>query len=249
MDLRATGNSGADKARNVREMFGSIAHRYDFLNHLLSGNIDRLWRRRCLREVAARIGTNNPTILDVGCGTADLSLTFSRLGRVVGCDFCHPMLKIGMEKVARRQVLHPVTLVGGDALHLPFGDQSFDAVVSAFCLRNLADMRTGLKEMYRVLRPGGVVGILDFGMPEDRLLAGAYRFYFQRILPKIGALLSGVRGPYQYLPDSVESFAAPAELRQLLEEVGFVRPENQALSAGIAILLLGRVHQGVACRH
>jgi len=247
MEPKRTNEADSEKGRNVREMFASIAHRYDFLNHFLSGNIDRLWRRKCLREVTARLRTTTPAILDVGCGTADLSLTFSGLGPVIGCDFCHPMLKIAMEKVATRDVAHPVTLVGGDAGRLPFVDDAFDIAVAAFCLRNLADIKTGLGEMRRILRPGGVLGILDFGMPKAPLLGVLYKTYFQRILPRIGALISGVKGPYQYLPDSVDAFATPAELCRLIGEAGFVRVVHQPLSAGIALLLLAQVGKKPAC--
>ncbi len=183
-------------------MFGAIAGRYDFLNHFLSANIDRRWRGICVREIQKRIPASPPRILDVGCGTADLSLAFARLGPVVGCDFCHPMLVIGAQKISKSP--HPsIALLGADALRLPFADASFDAVVSAFVLRNLSDMDLGLREMRRVLRPGGVMGFLEFGMPRIPLLGGLYRIYFLRILPKLGKMISGVDGPYGYLPSSV----------------------------------------------
>lgn len=231
------GGEERERALAVREMFGSIAGRYDLLNHLLSANIDRSWRRICVAEVERRLGRGAARTLDVGCGTADLSLEFAGLGPVVGCDFCHPMLRIGREKAARAVRPHPVELTEGDALQLPFGDGRFDAVVSAFVLRNLANLEAGLREMRRVLRVGGVVAVLDFGMPSETWWARLYRIYFTRVLPRIGRLVSGVAGPYSYLPDSVQSFPQPGELLRLLERCGFHRAHARLLTAGVAVLL------------
>jgi len=230
-----------DKARVVREMFGSIARRYDFLNHFLSANFDRRWRRACVREVARLCPVSCPRILDVGCGTADLAIACSRLGPVLGCDFSHPMVRLGLAKAAKSNRRHPVQLLEGDALRLPFRDAGFDAVVSAFVLRNLADISKGLSEMRRMLRPGGVLAILDFGLPDGALTGRAYRFYFTRVLPGLGRLISGVDGPYRYLPESVSSFPRPAELIGLLGKADFSETEYRSLSGGIAVLLLGRV--------
>jgi demethylmenaquinone methyltransferase / 2-methoxy-6-polyprenyl-1,4-benzoquinol methylase len=228
----------SEKSRTVREMFGSIAGRYDFLNHFLSANLDRRWRRACVREVAAKVHIPVPNILDVGCGTADLSISFSKLGPVVGCDFCHPMLRIGAQKIAQNVSDLPISLVGADALGLPFPDASFDIVVSAFVLRNLADIDRGLREMKRVLRPGGVIGILEFGMPRIPLLGTFYRWYFLRVLPKLGKLISGVDGPYGYLPASVQAFPPVEQLRERVAQAGFTKVESRLLSAGIAILVI-----------
>lgn len=229
----------SEKSRKIRDMFGSIAGRYDFLNHFLSAYVDRYWRRSCVRGVDIRLKVAVPRILDVGCGTADLSLAISRLGPVVGCDFCHPMLRIGADKIARRDVRSPISLLEADALMLPFADAAFDAVVSAFVLRNLADIDRGFREMKRVLRPGGVMGVLEFGMPSAPVLGRFYRFYFLRILPKLGKLISGVEGPYGYLPASVQSFPNAEALKERAELAGFCNVEYRLLTAGIAILLLG----------
>jgi demethylmenaquinone methyltransferase / 2-methoxy-6-polyprenyl-1,4-benzoquinol methylase len=228
------------KARAVREMFASIAGRYDFLNHLLSGNVDRLWRRAFVREVEQRLPAPHPQILDVGCGTADLSLAFSRLGSVVGCDFCHPMLTLGKRKVAMARNAHQVRLLAADALSLPFPDSSFGVVVSAFVVRNLANLEKGLGEMRRVLGEGGLLGILDFSLPPVPVFGPLYRYYFTKILPKIGRLLSGVEGPYSYLPESVRNFPPPERLRQLIAAAGFTQVECRFLTGGIAVLFLGR---------
>jgi demethylmenaquinone methyltransferase/2-methoxy-6-polyprenyl-1,4-benzoquinol methylase len=220
-------------------MFGAIAGRYDFLNHLLSANIDRRWRNACLQEIEKRVAVSCPRVLDVGCGTADLSLVFSRLGSVVGCDFSRPMLRVGATKISADGRRPPVSLLEADALVLPFAANSFDVAVSAFVLRNLADMNRGLREMRRVLRPGGIVGILDFGMPRIPLLAALYRFYFVGILPKIGKVVSGVEGAYGYLPASVQTFPPVERLKEAVERAGFVNVEYRMLTAGIAVLVVG----------
>jgi len=229
----------SEKSRSVREMFGSIANRYDFLNHFLSANIDRRWRQRCLREVAKRVRVPDPGILDVGCGTADLSLVFSRLGPVVGCDFCHPMLRVGARKIEGSARIRPVSLIAADALELPFPGASFDVVVSAFVLRNLSDTDRGLREMRRVLRPGGIVGVLEFGLPTIPLVGALYRWYFLRILPRLGRLISGVDGPYGYLPASVEAFPPIELLKKKVAGAGFTRVEAMRLTGGIAVLVVG----------
>ena len=231
--------SDQDKSRKVRDMFGAIAGRYDFLNHFLSANIDRRWRKICVREVRARTPVPVPRILDIGCGTGDLSLAFSGLGPVIGCDFCHPMLRIGAGKIMRSRLSRPVALLGADALMLPFADASFDVVVSAFVLRNLADIDGGVREMRRILRPGGVMSILEFGMPRMPVLAPIYRFYFLRVLPKLGKIISGVEGPYGYLPKSVQSFPSAETLKEKAELAGFQNVEFKLLTAGVAVLLLG----------
>ena len=220
-------------------MFGAIAKRYDFLNHFLSANLDRRWRQTCVREVSRQIGSASPEILDIGCGTADLSIAFSDLGPVTGCDFCHEMLVLGVQKAEKCSSRFPINLLEADALALPFPDKTFDVVVSAFVLRNLADMQKGLSEMRRVLRPGGVLGILDFGMPRRSFVRWIYSFYFLKMLPRIGQWVSGADGPYQYLPSSVQNFPSAEELKKKFDEAGFHDVKIRRLSAGIAVLLTG----------
>lgn len=237
-NLQSSGNAEA-KARSIRDMFGSIAARYDFLNHFLSINLDRRWRRICVREMAARSPMDAPRILDVGCGTADLSIAFSRLGPVVGCDFCHPMLRIGVQKTSGPAGRLPIALLQADALELPFPDHAFDMVVSAFVLRNLTDMDRGLREMKRVLRPGGAMGFLDFGLPRQPLVSFLYRWYFFGLLPRLGRIFSGVDGPYGYLPASVQAFPSAEELKRRTELAGFCSVECRRLDAGVAVLVMG----------
>lgn len=232
--------AGEDKAGRVREMFGRIAGRYDFLNHFLSGNIDRRWRRACVKEIGRRNGVPHPMVLDMGCGTGDLSIAFSSVGTVFGCDFCQPMLRIGRDKIAREPCAGRIHLAGADALRLPFADGSFDIAVSAFVLRNLADIGLGFREARRILKRNGLVGILDFGMPTAPVLAPVYRWYFRKILPWVGKIVSGVEGPYGYLPDSVQKFPALSRLKEIAEDSGFRDVECRELTAGIAVLLTGR---------
>jgi demethylmenaquinone methyltransferase/2-methoxy-6-polyprenyl-1,4-benzoquinol methylase len=181
-----------------------------------------------------------PSVLDIGCGTADLSLELARLGPVVGCDFSHPMLKIGRGKIANGNPAYPIALLEADALNLPFRDHSFDVVASAFVLRNLANMQKGLEEMKRVLRPGGVASILDFGLPKAALVRRPYLLYFNRVLPRLGRMFSGVDGPYKYLPDSVQLFPKPEELSATLKRAGFREISFRSLSGGIAVLFHAR---------
>lgn len=223
-------------------MFGAIAHRYDFLNHFLSLNIDQRWRRFAVRQIALRLGRDDFEALDLACGTGDLTAALRSVtrGRVVGMDFCHPMLIIGFEKLVRRKNAAPVAFTEADALELPIGNSTFDVVTIAFGLRNLEDFEKGLREMHRVLRQRGIVAVLEFSRPKIPLFRQLYHLYFTRLLPRIGTWLSGVSGPYSYLPDSVSKFPSPGELQSLLEKVGFVNVEFLNLSGGIATLHLGR---------
>jgi len=221
-------------------MFSAIAGRYDLLNRLLSGSIDQYWRRVFVREIERRLRSDNPRILDVGCGTGDLSVAFAHTGPVVGCDFAHPMLCLGVQKVMAGRGRFGVGLVEADALGLPFRDSTFDVVVSAFVVRNLANIKSGLREMRRVLRPNGILGILDFSMPRMPVLGSMYRFYFLRILPVVGEWISGVAGAYRYLPESVQIFPPPERLRVLVAEEGFRDVEIVRMTGGIAVLLLAQ---------
>lgn len=225
-------------SRQIRRMFASVAHRYDLLNHVLSGSIDRWWRRVTRRHLLERLPAD-PLVLDLCTGTGDLALELAKQARVVGCDFCRPMLLRASVKAERRKRDRRVSWVEGDALRLPFPAGRFDGATVAFGLRNLEDYRAGLKEMFRVLKPGGWLGILEFSLPTLPVVRPAYLFYFTRILPQLGRLLSGQEGPYSYLPASVKEFPDPATLQGLLREVGFGCCEDVSLSLRIATLTLG----------
>jgi demethylmenaquinone methyltransferase/2-methoxy-6-polyprenyl-1,4-benzoquinol methylase len=230
----------SEHARRVREMFAGIANRYDLLNHLLSGNTDKRWRRLVAKRLREVLSTEGARALDVACGTGDLSLALAQEtgARVVGTDFCRPMLEIAARK-ARANVSSEIPFVEGDALKLPFAERSFDAVTTAFGLRNLSNVEVGLKELWRVLRPGGRAAVLEFSRPVVPGFRALFQFYFARVLPRIGGALSGSRGAYEYLPDSVSRFPDQKRLAQMMREAGFVEVEYKNLTGGIAALHLG----------
>lgn len=232
------------RSHQVRRMFASVAHRYDFLNRLLSMSIDRYWRAYTRRKLEAAL-PQSPRVLDLCTGTGDLAFEFSRFARVTGCDFCHPMLVRALAKNPKHAASE-VLFAEGDALLLPFPDESFDAVSIAFGLRNLEDYKAGAREMLRVLRPGGVLAVLEFSLPTIPLIRPLYLFYFTRVLPRIGNWLSGQNGPYSYLQESVREFPEPPRLAADLREVGFFSAECFVLTVGVATLTMackGR-HEG-----
>jgi len=235
-------------ARAVQEMFTSIAPRYDLLNHVLSFNIDRLWWRRAARRFEQILKRPGARVLDVCCGTGDMAFALWRRARsadvkILGADFSHAMLQRAAVKEnrsagAKTGQAPSLHWIEADALRLPFPDGHFDLVTSAFGFRNLADYDAGLREIARVLRPGGECGILDFGEPGG-LIGEVYRVYFKRVLPKIGALISGVRGPYAYLPASVERFPPPEEMMTRMKQAGFAEASWTPYTFGIAGLYRG----------
>ena len=226
------------KDRAVRAMFAEIAPSYDRLNHLLSVNVDKRWRRFTVGKLADVFARPDAVALDLCCGTADLTLELARHARVVGCDFCHPMLVIGREKVRERRAAQ-ASLAEGDALRLPFAEARFDAVTIAFGLRNLESVEGGLAEIFRVLKSGGRAAVLEFSRPVVPLFRQAFEFYFHRVLPRIGALVSGSGDAYSYLPASVRAFPDQVRLAEMMREAGFTNVRYYNLSGGIAALHLG----------
>lgn len=228
----------ASAARAVREMFDEIAPRYDLLNHTLSMNVDRLWWRRTARLFRPLLERENACVLDLCAGTGDMSVALRSVGpaaRIVALDFSRQMLQHGREKYQRRSI-QPVE---ADALRLPLRDSCVDLVVSAFGFRNLANYGAGLREIFRVLKPGGEVGILDFSEPGG-LMGPLYGFYFRKVLPRIGTLISGVKGPYEYLPASVEKFPPPQEMLDRMSAAGYVNATWTPYTFGIAGLYRAR---------
>ena len=226
-------------AAAVREMFTSIAPRYDLLNHVLSCNVDRLWWWRTARRFDAILNRPGARVLDLCCGTGDMAFALRRRARrsapqILGADFSHAMLQRATAKGKGTSL----RWIEADALRLPFPDGHFHLVTSAFGFRNLADYDAGLREIARVLAPGGECGILDFGEPGG-LLGRLYRVYFKRVLPAIGTVLSGVRGPYAYLPASVELFPAPEEMLGRMRQAGFREATWTPYTFGIAGLYRG----------
>jgi demethylmenaquinone methyltransferase / 2-methoxy-6-polyprenyl-1,4-benzoquinol methylase len=228
-------------SRAVREMFTSIAPRYDLLNHVLSFNVDRIWWRRTARTFRHILIRPDGRVLDLCCGTGDMAFALLQAGKssaqIVGADFSHAMLRRAALKSADRAAAPD--WIEADALNLPFPDSHFDLVTSAFGFRNLADYDAGLREITRVLRPGGECGILDFGEPSG-VLGALYRIYFKQVLPRVGTVISGVRGPYAYLPASVERFPRPEEMLTRMKSAGFAEATWTPYSFGIAGLYRGK---------
>jgi len=230
----------AAQARAVREMFAGIAGRYDLLNHLLSLNIDKRWRRVVRDELDEVLQRTNAIVLDVACGTGDLSIALAEgsPALVVGADFCRPMLAIAKNKITAARL--EVPLVEGDAMSLSFPDASFDAVTIAFGLRNLPNVGRGIAELYRVLKTGGRLAILEFSTPVVPGFGRLFNFYFSHVLPRIGGAVSGSRGAYEYLPDSVSKFPDQKKLAALMAAAGFADIRYRNLTRGIAALHVGR---------
>jgi len=225
----------------VQQMFGQIARRYDLLNHLLSLGIDRRWRRSTVRIVPPQ---GDEPILDVCTGTADLALAYwraaSRQTRIVGADFCRPMLAIGIEKCRRRGADQQIALIEADALRLPLAQNTFQIVCVAFGLRNLSDTDGGLREMVRVCRPGGRVAILEFTMPGRAPLRWLYAWYFRSVLPRVGQTLAkNDLGAYNYLPASVGPFPQGEALAARMRAAGLEKVCLHPLTFGIATLYVG----------
>ena len=229
-------------AAHVREMFGLIAPRYDLLNHLLSLDIDKIWRRRVARQFRITLRSPQARVLDLCCGTGDLALAFRRTAphgaEIVGSDFVPEML---VRARAKAEALRAnITFVEADALALPFGDATFDLVSCSFGFRNLANYERGILEIRRVLKPGGVAVILEFAEPPGKLFGGLYRFYFRRILPRLGALISGNSSAYTYLPNSVSKFPSPETLQTLFQKSGYAEVRFERWTGGIVTLHTGR---------
>ena len=220
-------------------MFDNIAWRYDFLNHLFSVRIDKIWRRKAVNELR-RLQPSE--ILDVATGTADLALALQkRLSpkHITGIDISEGMLEIGRQKVKKRGLEQQISLLSGDSEGMPFGDNAFDAVTVAFGVRNFEHLRKGLCEMFRVLKPGGKVVVLEFSIPPNRIFRNIFHFYFFRILPFVGRMVSKDIQAYNYLPKSVQSFPHGEEFRKKMESCGFSQVNSKLLSFGIASLYTG----------
>jgi len=227
-----------EAAAHVREMFGRIAPRYDLLNHLLSLDIDKVWRRRVAKRFTAILHNPSARALDLCCGTGDLALAFRKEApvgaEIVGSDFVPEMLVRARAKAAAFGA--GVTFVEADALALPFGDGSFDLLSCSFGFRNLANYERGLLEIFRVLKPGGVAAILEFGEPRGKLFGSFYRFYFRNVLPRLGGLISGNGSAYTYLPNSVSKFPSPEALQAQFERAGYIDVRFERWTGGIVTL-------------
>ena len=220
-------------------MFSGIAGKYDFLNHFLSLNIDKAWRRKVRQKLEPVLNDENALVLDVACGTGDLSfeLQHGSKAKVIGTDFCRPMLTIAAEKGDKND--SQVPFVEADAMNLSFPTNSFDALTIAFGLRNLPNFANGLKELHRVIKPGGRIAVLELSSPVVPGFRQVFNFYFNQVLPRIGGLVSGSRGAYEYLPNSVSKFPAQKALAELMRQTGFTGVEYTNLTGGIAAIHTG----------
>ena len=229
-------------APRVRKMFGEIAERYDFLNHLLSLNVDRYWRWRTVKSVPPQAGMK---ILDICTGTGDLALAYHKAAggeaEIVGADFCHEMLVIGRKKAAKSGADARVSFVEADAMQIPLPDDQFDIVSVAFGLRNVAATDVGLAEMFRVCKPGGRVAVLEFSSPEWQPFKAVYGWYFRNVLPKIGQLLArNAQSAYNYLPESVGQFPQGEQLAERMRAAGLNEVWHRSLTLGVATLYVGK---------
>lgn len=225
----------------VRRMFGEIAGRYDFMNHLLSLNVDRYWRWRAVRTVPA---PKQGAVLDVCTGTGDLALAYHKAtageASIVGADFCRQMLAIGRQKGVAAGANGALAFVEADTQRLPMPDDQFDVVCVAFGLRNVADTDAGLAEMTRVCKPGGRVAVLEFSSPRWQPFKGVYGYYFRYVLPRLGQLLSrNQQSAYSYLPESVGEFPQGEALAQRLRAAGLKEVSHRGLTLGVATLYVG----------
>lgn len=241
---RGTTPPGTDNERQaaawVKQMFSAVAPRYDLLNHLLSFNIDRRWRTRLLKAVESVLEKQSPAVLDLCCGTGDVLIELQKNTKaaVMGADFCHPMLVEAARKTASRRFLSP--LFEADALRLPVRDGSLDLITIAFGFRNLANYEAGLLELRRALKPGGMLAILEFSHPQGWFTRVSYGLYSRALLPVVGAVVSGRRDAYTYLPESIGKFPVAPQLKQMMKSAGFTETSFELLTGGIAALHTGR---------
>jgi len=227
--------------RQVQKMFSDIAPRYDLLNRLLSCGQDRYWRRRMVSRLSPHIGER---FLDIATGTADVALEIVRkvhkgTVQVVGIDFSEKMLELAKQKIDSLDKTHSIQLESGSAENLPFEDSYFDGTTTAFGVRNFSDVGQSLREMHRVLKPGGRCAILEFSLPQNSIFKALYRFYFELLLPRIGRLISKHPSAYTYLPKTVASFPVRKEFLDLMQQAGFMDVTYKEMTFGIVILYTG----------
>ncbi len=230
---------GSTKREKVEHMFDSIAPKYDLLNHVLSGGVDKTWRKKLIKLLAEE---KPKTILDIATGTADLAIAASTLNpkKIVGVDISQGMLDVGKIKIKEKKLEGLIELKQADSEKLPFSDNCFDAITVAFGVRNFEHLDLGLKEMYRVLKPGGICLILEFSQPQVTPIKQFYQFYSKYILPAAGQLLSKQRSAYDYLPESVKAFPYGDAFIEIFKKSGFVGTKAYPLTFGIASIYQGK---------
>jgi demethylmenaquinone methyltransferase/2-methoxy-6-polyprenyl-1,4-benzoquinol methylase len=228
------------KKEKIQEMFDGIAPSYDKLNHVMSLNVDKLWRKHALKEI---VDGTPQQILDVACGTGDSTISIAAAAhpgsRVVGADISEGMMSLVMEKACKVGVHDRIRLQVADGENLPYEDERFHRVTCAFGIRNFEHKELGLKEFYRVLKPGGKAVILELSVPRNRVLCWFYDLYFLHILPWIGGRISGDKAAYQYLPASVHAFPAPEVFQQMMRDAGFSQVHHRSFSQGLCRMYVG----------
>lgn len=236
-EVKPYASQEGSKKEQVAQMFDNISARYDFLNHLLSLGIDKGWRRKVVRLIKAK---NPSTILDIATGTGDLAIALSKIPntQITGLDISAGMLKVGEEKIAKKGLNKQITLQLGDSENLPFEDNSFDAITVAFGVRNFENLEKGLAEMFRVLKPGGQVAVLEFSQPTGFPFKQVYRFYFKYILPTIGRMVSKDQSAYTYLPESVDAFPYGSKFLTILGKLGFQSAKARQVTFGVATIYI-----------
>ena len=234
----------------VRSMFNNIAPTYDKLNHILSLNIDKIWRKKAVKRICKhikdsetqRLRDSETQVLDVACGTADSTIALAKAGvpRVTGVDISEEMLKVGEKKIDKLNLNSVISLKVEDCENLSFEDNTFDAAFIAFGIRNFEDKKKGLKELHRVLKPNGLLLILELSVPQNKILLSLYKLYFLHILPFIGKKISGDNKAYTYLPQSVMNFPKPKDFLQMMEDCGFKDVRQKALTFGLCRMYEGK---------
>jgi demethylmenaquinone methyltransferase/2-methoxy-6-polyprenyl-1,4-benzoquinol methylase len=232
-------NLNTGKRASVESMFDAIAWRYDFLNHFLSFNFDRIWRRRAIKIISKSF--ISPSILDVATGTGDLAIEAMKLKPlwITGIDISNKMLEIGRRKIGKMGLEGKIDLINADSENIPFNDDFFDVAMVAFGVRNFSDPIKGLTEMKRVIRTGGMIMVLEFSKPKSFPFKPLYNFYFKNILPVFGRLFSKDKSAYSYLPDSVMRFPDNEDFLKLLVQAGFSDPKQVKLTGGVASIYTG----------
>lgn len=227
------------KKEQVARMFDNISHRYDFLNHFLSMGIDRLWRKKAIKLLRPHAPAQ---LLDVATGTADFAIQAMELNpeKIIGVDISEGMLEKGRVKINQRGLSERIELITGDSENLPFSDNNFDAVTVAFGVRNFENLTRGLSEIFRVLKPGGRIVVLEFSRPRKFPMKQVYNFYFKAILPKIGRIVSKDQAAYTYLPQSVEAFPDGENFIKILRDVGFKNTTCKSLTFSISSIYIGQ---------
>lgn len=226
------------KKEQVAKMFDNISHKYDFLNHFLSLGIDKLWRKKAIGMLEK---ASSQVILDVATGTGDFALQAMSLkpAKITGIDISEGMLEVGRKKIAARNLQHIIDLKAGDSENIPFPENNFDAVTVAFGVRNFENLEKGLSEIFRVLKPGGKLIVLEFSRPRKFPMKQLYNFYFKHILPRVGRAVSNDEAAYTYLPESVQAFPDGDDFLRVLDRVGFNNTQCKALTFGISSIYSG----------